>query len=80
MDRNQMNINFLTDQIIAEVVGFAVTEFNLAYDEAMDRFYTSKTFLKLTDPETGFYLESSAFIFELFKGEMQTGEIPQIDW
>ncbi len=79
MDRKQMNINFLTDLIIAEVVGFIVNEFNVEYDEAMNRFYTSKTFVKLTDSETGLYLNSAAFIYELFKGEMKTGDIPQID-
>jgi hypothetical protein len=45
--------------------------------EAMRQFYTSETYEKLLDEDTGLYLESSAYIYDLFKDEYQNGRIVQ---
>ncbi len=79
MDINQ-DIKFLIDIRIQDILGYIVEDEKIEYDKAIDNFYNSKTFLKLTDVETGIYLESSAFIYSLYKAEMQTGNIPQTDW
>ena len=79
MDINN-DIKFLTEIRIQDIIGYIVNDENIEYDEAIDKFYTSKTFAKLTDPETGIYLESSAFVYSLFIGEVKTGNIPQTDW
>ena len=38
-------------------------------EEALDQTYLSDSFKKLADPETGLYLEGSAYVYELIKRE-----------
>lgn len=72
-------VKFLTDLNIQEIIGFIVEDRNIEYDVAMDIFYNSVTFERLTDPETGLYLESAAFVYSLFKSEQETGKIVQAE-
>jgi hypothetical protein len=49
------------------------------FDEAMDRFYESEVFDKLQDVETGLYRESTAYIYDLYKDELNFGRILQAE-
>lgn len=51
--------------------GFYLTEIN----EAIALFYNSETFTKLSDPATGLYAESSAYVYEILKTELKMGKI-----
>ncbi len=73
------NVKFLTELVTQEVVGYIVADDDVEYDEAIDRFYTSATFQKLSDAETGLYRESSAYLYELYKTERTTGKITPTD-
>lgn len=42
----------------------------IEYDEAINKFYNSKVFEKLQDKETGLYMGSSEYVYDLFKDEM----------
>ena len=42
-------------------------------------FYNSEVFEKLQDEETGLYKESSAYVYDLFKDEMNFGHIIQAE-
>lgn len=55
------------------------TDQNIEYDEAMNKFYNSKVFEKLQDIETGLYLESPEYVYDLFKDEMNFGRIIQAE-
>ena len=55
------------------------TEQDIEYDVAMDKFYNSEVFEKLQDEETGLYLESSDYIYDLFKDEVNFGHIVQAE-
>ena len=67
-------IKFLTDQNVQEIIAFIVEDNKIEYDEALDLFYKSQTFEKLSDCETGLYRESAAYIYELFKTEQKRGK------
>ena len=41
--------------------------------------YNSEVFEKLQDEETGLYKESSAYVYDLFKDEMNFGHIIQAE-
>ena len=43
----------------------------------MNLFYNSAVFGKLQDVETGLFLESSAYVYDLFRDERQFGRIVQ---
>ena len=45
----------------------------------MGMFYSSETFLKLTYTETGLYLESSAYIYDLYQNEILNGLLIQTE-
>ena len=46
-------IKFLTEQNIQDIVAFIVEDEGIDYDIAIDKFYSSETFEKLNDSETG---------------------------
>ena len=47
-------------------------DFRIPVLEAMRRLYTSETFSKLNNIETGLYLESPAYIYDIYKSENVT--------
>lgn len=69
----------LIEYIVQDIVDMLATDQNIEYDEAMNKFYNSEVFEKLQDKETGLYLESSEYIYDLFKDEMNFGYIIQAE-
>lgn len=69
----------LIEYIVQDIVDMLATDQNIEYDEAMNKFYYSEVFEKLQDKETGLYLESSEYIYDLFKDEMNFGHIIQAE-
>lgn len=69
----------LIEYIVQDIVDMLTTDQNIEYDEAMNKFYNSEVFEKLQDRETGLYLESSEYIYDLFKDEMNFGHIIQAE-
>lgn len=69
----------LIEYIVQDIVDMLATDQNIEYDEAMNKFYNSEVFEKLQDKETGLYLESSGYIYDLFKDEMNFGHIIQAE-
>ncbi len=67
----------LMEYITQDVIAYLMEDQPLDMAEAMRQFYTSETYEKLLDEETGLYLESSAYIYDLFKDECQSGRILQ---
>ena len=71
--------NQLIEYMIQDVVDMLATDQNIEYDEAMNKFYNSEVFEKLQDEETGLYLESSGYVYDLFKDELNFGHIIQAE-
>ena len=69
----------LIEYIVQDIVDMFSSDQNIEYDEAMNRFYNSKIFEKLQDEETGLYMESSEYVYDLFKDEMNFGHIIQAE-
>ena len=69
----------LIEYIIQDIVDMFSSDQNIEYDEAMDKFYNSKVFEKLQDKETGLYMESSEYVYDLFKDEINFGRIVQAE-
>ena len=69
----------LVEYIVQDIVDMFSSDQNIEYDEAMNRFYNSKVFEKLQDKETGLYMESSEYVYDLFKDEMNFGRIVQAE-
>lgn len=69
----------LVEYQIQDIIDYIVTDIQIEYDKAMQLFYNSKTFDKLTDIETGLYLESSAYVYGLFQDERNFGQLIQAE-
>ena len=69
----------LIEYCIQDIIEYIVNDDGVEYDIAMKRFYSSETFDKLNDEETGLYLESSAYIYDLFINECIYGKLVQLE-
>ena len=69
----------LMEFCVQDIIESTVKEQNIDYDEAMNLFYSSQTFLKLNDIETGLYLESSDYVYTIFQDELNFGKIIQTE-
>lgn len=69
----------LVEYQIQDIIEYIVTDLNIEYDKAMHLFYNSQTFDKLTDIETGLYLESSAYVYGIFQDERNFGHLIQAE-
>ena len=63
--------DWLIDSLTKEIAGFIVEDEKIEYDEALRKLYTSKTFEKLSDKETGLYREGAAYVYQYYLEEMQ---------
>ena len=66
MDKKAMLVEFITQDIVVKIT----QEKGLEIDQAMNAFYTSETFEKLQDYETGLYLEGTDYIYDLLNEEL----------
>ena len=69
----------LIEYIVRDIVDMFSSDQNIEYDQAMNRFYNSEVFEKLQDQETGLYMESSDYVYDLFKDEINFGHIVQAE-
>lgn len=70
----------LMEYITQDIISFLVEDRCIDIGEAMHMFYTSETYEKLLDEETGLYLESSAYIYDILKNEYENGHIIQNEY
>ena len=61
-----------------EVIRYLVEDNGVAMEQAMDQFYMSETFEKLSDIETGLYLEGSDYIYEMLKRELEATRFKRV--
>lgn len=63
-------VQYLVEGITKDIVVYLMQDNNMNLPLALSLFYNSKTFEKLSDESTGLYIESSAYVYEIFKMEM----------
>ena len=69
----------LIEYIIQDIIEMITNDQKVDYDISMKDFYSSEVFEKLQDPETGLYLQSPAYIYDLYKDECNFGHIVQAE-
>ena len=69
----------LIEYVIQDIVEMISKDQHIEYDDAMNLFYESEVFDKLQDVETGLYRESSAYIYDLYKDELNFGHMVQTE-
>ena len=61
--------SFMIESLTRDVVALLMEEDGLSMRDAMDKFYSSRTFDSLSQPETGLYIQSSAYILDEYRQE-----------
>jgi len=67
----------LIEYITSDLVSFIMEDSKIPLNEALQQLYTSQTFAKLNDVETGLYLESPLYVYDIYKTEKEFGYIVQ---
>lgn len=75
MKTEDNNFNFLVEYITAKVVEWIIVDNNIGLEEALLLFHNSETFEKLCNRETDMYIESPAYVYEIFKEELRKGSL-----
>ncbi|MBR5970919.1 MAG: hypothetical protein IK016_11345 [Lachnospiraceae bacterium] len=65
MDKRDMLLEF----ICQDVISFIIEDEDVDMEEAMDRFYRSKTFSHLQEKENELYRESAGYIYNMYQEE-----------
>ena len=61
------NVDQLIEFNVQDVVKLIVEEEHCSVTDALHAFYSSRVFRGLLDPETGLYLQSPSYLYELYK-------------
>ena len=68
---------FLVEANTQDILKFIIIDTGATIQEAMRMFYVSEVYEKLENFDTGLYLESPAYIYELFKDEKKNNGFVQ---
>lgn len=67
--------SFMIEEISKEIVLLLMDEYQMDMNEALRTLYTSDTYLRLIDLDTGLYVQSTAYVYEYLEKELTTGKI-----
>ncbi len=66
---------FMIEEISKDIVLLLMEEQGMSLEEAMRTLYTSDTYDRLSNPRTGLYTQSTAYVYEYLEKELTTGKI-----
>lgn len=69
------NFEFLVEYITTKVVEWIIKDQQIGLEEALLLFHNSETFEKLCERKTDMYIESPAYIYDIFQEELRRGTI-----
>lgn len=72
---NDKKIDYLIEGISKDVIFYLMEDNDMKMTDAISIFHNSETFAKLSDPNTGLYIKSSAYVYEILKTELRFGKI-----
>ncbi len=73
---SQKRMEFLKLKLTEELVAILVEERGLPIEEAFATLYHSRTYGKLSDPNTQLYYQSAGYVYSLLEEELgQQGEL-----
>lgn len=67
----------LIEGITQDLIQYLCEDKNIPIQEAMSIVYNSMAYGKLCDENTGLYIESSSYVYELLKDEIEYGYLIQ---
>ncbi|WP_288735331.1 hypothetical protein [uncultured Parabacteroides sp.] len=68
-------IEFLIEVLSSEIIQILMEEWEYNMTQAMDVYYNSDTFERLSNPATGLYYQSAGYVYDFLKKEITTGRV-----
>lgn len=68
-------IQLLKDDLCVEIAGYLVDDFHYTPQEAIDVLYTSETFDRLQDNDTGLYYQSAGYVYSFLQNELTKARV-----
>lgn len=75
MTQTDNNFEFLVEYITAKVVEWMMKDQGIGLEEALVRFHNTETFEKLCDRKTALYIESPAYVYDIYMEEFRRGTL-----
>lgn len=67
------DFDYMVGHVAADIVRLLVEERRMSFADAIDTLYTSDTYAKLSNPETGLYFQGSKYVYSFLEHELATG-------
>lgn len=68
---NPEQIKIMKDELTVELADWLMSTYGYTPSEALDVLYTSETFERLQDTDTGFYYQSVGYVSSFLKNEVE---------
>ena len=75
MNESQAEFQNMKEKIVKDLIARLMDERDLTMQQAFDVVYTLHLFLKLSDPKTGLYFQSSGYVYSFLESELKTGSV-----
>lgn len=68
-------IQLLKDELSTDLASYLVDDFHYTPEEAIDVLYTSETFERLQDDDTGLYYQSPGYVYSFLQNELKNAKV-----
>ena len=75
MKLTNTQIECMIEDLSSEIIRILMEEWQYNMTQAMEIYYNSVTFERLSDPTTGLYYQSAGYVYDFLKKELTTGQV-----
>lgn len=67
------DVEYMVEHVAADIIVLLMEKRQLTFEEAVDTLYTSDTYAKLCNKDTGLYFQSPKYVYTFLEHELVTG-------
>lgn len=67
------DIDYMIEHVAADLIVLLIEKHGLTFGEAVDVLYTSDTYAKLCNKDTGLYFQSPNYVYSFLEHELKIG-------
>lgn len=71
----EKSFEYLKEMMATDLAEMLVGDYQMSALQALDTLYSSETYLKLCNADTGLYFQSPKYVYSYLKHELETGKI-----
>ena len=69
------DFNYMKEALATDLAELLAKDFDMSITEALDALYSSETYTKLCNPNTGLYFQSTLYVYSFLKNELLRAKI-----